>query len=182
MTPAIVLEVCHSARRTGSSAADVEKPVIVSTSATQRTAAMYSMGVSSRYTRGEARCESWSTTLIVVAVLLTSLLRANAVRPPHLRRFRGDLQDRPGVEHRESPERTAVLQEHSANLAKLRAAGTIVMGARYADIGLVVVTAATEAEAKKLFDADPSIAAGTFALDIQRFSVFYPGYVGTPPK
>lgn len=73
-------------------------------------------------------------------------------------------------------------KEHSANLAKLRAAGTIVMGARYADVGLVVLTAASEADARKLFDADPSIAAGTFAIEIHRFSVFYPGFVGAPPK
>jgi hypothetical protein len=39
----------------------------------------------------------------------------------------------------------AFFREHSANLAKLRAAGR-------------------------------------FALDVHRFSVFYPGFVGTPPK
>ena len=72
-------------------------------------------------------------------------------------------------------------REHSANLARLRAAGVIVMGARYADVGLIVVAAASEAEARKLFEADPSVAAGTFALDVHRFSVFYPGMVGTPP-
>ena len=76
-------------------------------------------------------------------------------------------------------EQTA-FREHSANLARLRAAGTIVLGARYADVGLVVVSAATEAEARKLFEADPSVSAGTFALEVYRFSVFYPGTVGTP--
>jgi hypothetical protein len=55
-----------------------------------------------------------------------------------------------------------------------------VIGARYADVGLVVVTAATEADARKLFETDPSLAAGTFALDVHRFSVFYPGTVGNP--
>ena len=71
-------------------------------------------------------------------------------------------------------------RDHSANLAKLRAAGSIVMGARYGDVGLVVVSAATEADARKLFEADPSISAGTFALEVYRFSVFYPGTVSTP--
>lgn len=75
----------------------------------------------------------------------------------------------------------ALFREHSANLARLRAAGTIVMGARYGDVGLVVVPAESAEQARRLFDGDPSIAAGTFALDVQRFSVFYPGYVGTPP-
>ena len=71
-------------------------------------------------------------------------------------------------------------REHSGNLAKLRAAGSIVMGARYADVGLIVVAAASEAEARRLFEADPSVSAGTFALEVHRFSVFYPGTVGTP--
>ena len=30
------------------------------------------------------------------------------------------------------------------------------------------------------FEADRSIGAGTFALEVHRFSVFYPGMVGTP--
>ena len=79
-----------------------------------------------------------------------------------------------------TPNEQAFFRDHSANLAKLRAAGSIVLGARYADVGLVVVTAASEADARKLFEADPSISAGTFALEVHRFSVFYPGTVGTP--
>lgn len=78
------------------------------------------------------------------------------------------------------PNEQAFFKEHSANLAKLRAAGTIVLGARYADVGLVVVSAANEAAARALFEADPSLGAGTFALEVHRFSVFYPGMVGTP--
>ena len=79
-----------------------------------------------------------------------------------------------------APNEQPFFREHSANLAKLRAAGTIVMGARYADIGLVVVTAATEADARKLFESDPSIAGGTFTLDVHRFSVFYPASSARP--
>jgi hypothetical protein len=78
------------------------------------------------------------------------------------------------------PNEQALFREHSANLARLRAAGSIAIGARYADVGLVVVSAASEAEARRFFEADPSIGAGTFALEIHRFSVFYPGTVGAP--
>ena len=81
------------------------------------------------------------------------------------------------------PNEQAFFREHSASLAKLRAAGSIVIGARYADVGLIVVSAPSEAEARRLFEADPSLSAGTFALEVHRFSVFYPGTVGTPaPK
>ena len=79
-----------------------------------------------------------------------------------------------------APGAQAFFRDHSAHLAKLRAAGSLVMGARYGDVGLVVVSAPAEADARKLFEADPSISAGTFALEVYRFSVFYPGTVGTP--
>jgi uncharacterized protein YciI len=121
-----------------------------------------------------------SVILIAAVVLVTSLLRAQtppAPAPLYAALFKTGAQ----WDAAKAPNEQPFFREHSANLAKLRAAGTIVMGARYADIGLVVVTAATEAEARRLFDADPSVAAGTFTLDVQRFSVFYPGYVGTPP-
>lgn len=121
---------------------------------------------------------------IGAAVLLTSLLRAQAPAPPPAPPaplYAAVFKTGAKWDAAKPPNEQPFFREHSANLAKLRAAGTIVMGARYADVGLVVLSAATEAEARRLFDGDPSIAAGTFMLDVQRFSVFYPGYVGTPP-
>jgi hypothetical protein len=119
---------------------------------------------------------------IAAAVFLTALLRAQAPAPvPPAPLYAALFKTGATWDAARAPNEQPFFREHSANLAKLRAAGTIVMGARYADVGLVVVTAATEAEARRLFDGDPSIAAGTFTLDVQRLSVFYPGYVGTPP-
>jgi uncharacterized protein YciI len=119
---------------------------------------------------------------IAAAVLLTALMAAQTPPPAPLSPlYAAVFKTGAKWDAAKAPNEQPFFREHSANLAKLRAAGAIVMGARYADIGLVVVTAATEAEARRLFDADPSIAAGTFTLDVHRFSVFYPGYVGTPP-
>ena len=120
---------------------------------------------------------------LLSAVVLTPLLRAQtpaAATPQPL--YAAVFKTGPKWDATKAPGEQPFFREHSANLAKLRAAGTIVMGARYDDIGLVVVTAATETDARKLFDADPSIAAGTFTLAVHRFSVFYPGQVGAPPK
>jgi uncharacterized protein YciI len=117
------------------------------------------------------------------ALVLTPLIGAQAPAagtPPPL--YAAVFKTGPRWDTAKAPGDQAFFKEHSANLAKLRAAGTIVMGARYADVGLVVVTAASEADALRLFDGDPSIAAGTFAIEIHRFSVFYPGFVGAPPK
>jgi hypothetical protein len=57
----------------------------------------------------------------------------------------------------------------------LREAGSIAIGARYADVGLVVVTAKDEAEVRRLFEADPSVAGGTFPLDVHPFHAFSRG-------
>lgn len=69
----------------------------------------------------------------------------------------------------------AHFREHSANLRKLRDAGNLVVGARYSDKGLVILSAASLADARAMMDADPSIAAGVFAYEAHPFNVFYPG-------
>ena len=70
-------------------------------------------------------------------------------------------------------------REHSANLKAIRDQGRLVLGARYADKGLIVVESATEQEARALFEQDPSIAEGIFAYTIFEFNVFYSGTVNT---
>lgn len=125
-----------------------------------------------------------SALLLGLAASLTSATAQVPVTPPPATTaaplYAAIFKTGPKWDPAKPPNEQAFFREHSANLAKLRAAGTIVMGARYADVGLVVVSAATEADARMLFEADPSISAGTFALEIHRFSVFYPGMVGTP--
>lgn len=71
-------------------------------------------------------------------------------------------------------------REHSANLKRLRDAGHLVMGARYSDVGLVVLTAKSEAEARAMMDEDPSIKAEVFRYELHLMSVFYPGNVEAP--
>ena len=130
---------------------------------------------------------------IVTALLLTTVVAlttisfaqapaAPAIPTPAAPLYAAVYKTGPKWDAAKPPGDQAFFKDHSAHLAKLRAAGTIVMGARYADVGLIVVSAASEADARKIFDVDPSVVAGTFAVDVHRFSVFYSGFVGTPPK
>ena len=80
------------------------------------------------------------------------------------------------------PHEQALFREHSANLKVLREAGHLVMGARYSDVGLLILQAKTEADARAMIDADPSIAAGTFSYQIHPFNVFYPGTLHSPKR
>ena len=119
------------------------------------------------------------TVTALLLALAVSLVAASSQTPaPSPTLYAAVFKTGPKWDTGKAPAEQALFREHSANLAKLRAAGTVIVGARYADVGLIVVTAGSEADARKLFDADPSIAAGTFALDVHRFSVFYPGTVG----
>ncbi|MGZ8993391.1 MAG: YciI family protein [Burkholderiaceae bacterium] len=65
-------------------------------------------------------------------------------------------------------------REHSANLNRLRKEGTIVFGARYADLGMIFVRAGTLDQAKALMEADPGVQSGIFSYRIEPLRVFYP--------
>lgn len=68
--------------------------------------------------------------------------------------------------------------EHSANLRRLREQGKLVVGARYGDTGLVVLSADSEAQARAWIEADASVRNGVFAYELHAMRVFYPGCLG----
>ncbi|MBX2990870.1 MAG: hypothetical protein KF749_06825 [Bacteroidetes bacterium] len=76
------------------------------------------------------------------------------------------------------PNEQAFFKEHSQLLSKLRTSGTIVIGARYSDKGLLVVQAASEEEARTHFADDPSVLNSVFRFEVFRLGVFYGGCVG----
>ncbi len=118
----------------------------------------------------------------LAAALLLTALNFAAAQPasapavtPDLTLFAIEIKVGPKWDQSKPPQEQAFFREHSANLRRMREAGVLVVGARYSDKGLVVVTAATAEEARAQMDQDPSIAAGTFAFEVHPFSVFYAG-------
>jgi uncharacterized protein YciI len=105
---------------------------------------------------------------------------ASAVAEPPL--FAVQVRKGPAWDEAKPPQAQAQFREHSAHLKRLRDAGSLVMGARYADVGLLVVAAENEAAARALMDGDPSIAAGTFSIDVHPFNVFYGGNLQPRPR
>jgi uncharacterized protein YciI len=73
------------------------------------------------------------------------------------------------------PNEQAHMRDHSANLAEMRKSGTIVLGARYADVGLMVAKAQSAADLEKLLARDPSISAGVFRAEVHPWSTVYDG-------
>lgn len=68
-------------------------------------------------------------------------------------------------------------REHGQNLKRLRDAGSIVLGARYADKGMIVLRAESEAAARAELEADPGVRSGIFTFDLNELRVFYDGFL-----
>lgn len=101
---------------------------------------------------------------------------------PDLPLFAVEIQVGAKWDSSKPPNEQPYFKEHSANLKRLRDAGTLVLGARYADKGFVVLAASDEAQARAMMDEDPSIKAQVFKCEVYPFNVFYPGAVQARPR
>lgn len=96
--------------------------------------------------------------------------------------FAVEIKTGPAWVSSKPPQDQAFFREHSAHLRQLREAGVLVLGARYADKGLLVMAADSAAAARAAMEQDPSIRAGTFVFELHEFSVFYGGQLQPPPR
>lgn len=96
--------------------------------------------------------------------------------------FAVEVKVGPKWDHARPPHEQALFREHSAHLRRMREAGVLVVGARYSNIGLVIVSASTAADVRAWMDQDPSMAAGTFSYEVHPFNVFYGGELKTKPR
>lgn len=83
----------------------------------------------------------------------------------------------PAWEQSKPPSEQVHFRTHSENLFKLRQDGRIVLGGRYGDVGLILVRAANEAEARGLFAADSSLTRGVFQAEFQVWRTIFDGAV-----
>lgn len=73
-----------------------------------------------------------------------------------------------------APQQQSKFKEHSANLNSLRSSGQIMFGARYADLGVIILKASSLGSAKELLEADPGVQSGIFNFRVEALMVFYP--------
>jgi len=93
--------------------------------------------------------------------------------PPRLYAVR--LTTGPAWDAAKSPNDQAGMKEHSANIARLRREGTLVLGARFGELGLLVLRVPDEAAARAQLAPDPTVASGVFKVQIDAFSPFAHG-------
>lgn len=100
---------------------------------------------------------------------------AASAAAPTLRLFAVEIRTGPQWNSALPPNQQPLMREHSANLRKLREEGRIRAGARYGEVGLIVVEAANIEEARAWIDADPAMRAGVFRYEIHPLGVIFPG-------
>jgi uncharacterized protein YciI len=83
----------------------------------------------------------------------------------------------PGWDKAKAPAEQKSFAEHGRNIRALGEEGRLVLGGRFGEVGLLLVRAADEKEARSLIDRDPSEAAGTFTAEVHRWSTFADGCV-----
>ncbi len=115
--------------------------------------------------------------LLLVGVSVGLAPQAPAQPPAKPALFAVLFRTGPRWDAAKGPGDQAFFKEHSANLARLRKSGFIQMGARYSDVGLIVVPAANEGAVRVEIDRDPAVANGTFVYELHPFAVFYEGCV-----
>jgi uncharacterized protein YciI len=79
-----------------------------------------------------------------------------------------------------SPEQRAVIDRHGEYLLELAAQGKLVLAGRCWDgpLGIVILRAQDEREARALLAGDPSLAAGLQTAELYPFAVFIPPAAG----
>jgi len=78
------------------------------------------------------------------------------------------------------PNEQPYFKEHSANLSRLRKEGVIKAGARFADKGMIVITASSYNTAKEIIHSDIAVIHKLFYADVQKLNVFYEGCLESP--
>ena len=122
-----------------------------------------------------------STLLLLVAsftVVLNASAQADVAETPQ-KRFAVRFTTGPNWDHARPFNEQQHAREHSANLGKLRREGKIIVGARFGEVGLIVLSAGTEDEARAMIEQDPAVKAGIFNYQLDAFAVFYGGELKT---
>lgn len=95
-----------------------------------------------------------TSVLLALALFAVPALPQDVQPAPDLQLFAIEIKVGPKWDAAKPPHEQALFREHSANLRRLREAGTLVIGARYSDKGLVVLSATSLAEARAMMDQD----------------------------
>ncbi|MDQ5977751.1 MAG: Nuclear transport factor 2 family protein, partial [Verrucomicrobiota bacterium] len=114
--------------------------------------------------------------ILCLLTLIFPALFAQAPAPtPPPKMFAVRLSKGPAWDETKSPNEQAGMREHSANIARLRREGVVVLGARFGELGLLVLRVPDEAAVQAQLAPDPAIAGGVFKVQTDVFMPFAHG-------
>ncbi len=114
--------------------------------------------------------------LLTLAIVLTLAATAfSQTTPPPPRLYAVRLTKGPAWDGAKSPNDQAGMREHSANIARMRREGHVVLGARFGELGLIVLRLPDEAAVQAQLAPDPAIASGVFKSQVDVFMPFAHG-------
>ncbi len=132
-----------------------------------------------------AHAIGWRTARVTLAVLCWLLSVDTSAQtlaaPPESVLFAVEITVGPNWDGTKPAHEQAYFREHSRNLKRLRDSGALVMGARYADKGLVLIAASDDVKVRDMLEEDASIRAGIFRYQVHPFVVFYGGTLNARP-
>jgi ketosteroid isomerase-like protein len=112
----------------------------------------------------------------LLGLVLASVLAAQTPQStPAPKMFAVRLTTGPAWDAARPPNDQAGMREHSANVARMRREGVLVLGARFGEVGLLVLRVPDAAAAAAQFGPDPTIATGVFRLQVDAFTPFAHG-------
>jgi ketosteroid isomerase-like protein len=114
--------------------------------------------------------------LPALIALLPAVLLAQTPEPPAPPKlYAVRLTKGPAWDEAKSPNDQAGMREHSANIERLRREGTLVLGARFGELGLLVLRVPDTVAVQAQLAPDPAIAGGVFKTQVDVFSPFAHG-------
>lgn len=80
----------------------------------------------------------------------------------------------PSWNHSLEPKEQISFQEHSHNMNRLRKVNIIIFGARYTNVGIIIIKAQSLKLARTIIANDPGVKARIFDYRVEELNVFYP--------
>jgi hypothetical protein len=112
--------------------------------------------------------------IIFINFIILFSVFANAKDPETSKLFIVHFEVGPSWNKSLQPQEQMKFKEHSLNLNRLRKEKIIVFGARYSDLGVIVIKGSSLSMAQSLIAKDPGVQSGIFNFKIEQLNVFYP--------
>jgi uncharacterized protein YciI len=78
----------------------------------------------------------------------------------------------PAWDPAKKPQDQLHFRDHSENIRRLKTEERLIVGGRFSDVGLLLLRAESEKEARALVERDPTVQAGVFKAEIHPWSTF----------